>query len=126
LKDHDGKQSLLLVSSPGIIREATTVMLESMPQVGPVELAGGALSAIEQLQNGNSHLLVVDANLPVEETASLVRWSKQHRPDTRCIVLAKGMAELEQARAAGADAVLLRSSSSQQLAEALGPNGKEQ
>ena len=95
------------------------VMLASIPQLGRVELASGALSAIEQFQNGNSNLLVIDANLPVEEVESLVRWSKEHRPDTRCIVLVRGMAELERARIAGADAVFLRSSSARQLAQAL-------
>ena len=119
--DYEGKETALLVSAPGIIREATTVMLESIPQVGHVELASGALSAIEQFQNGNSTLFVIDANLPVEEVESLVRWSKEHRPDTRCIVLVRGMAELERARIAGADAVFLRSSSARQLAQALWP-----
>lgn len=112
---------MLLVSAPGIIREATTVMLESIPQVSHLELASGALSAIEQLGNGNTYLLFIDANLPAEEAESLVRWTKQHRPDTRCIVLVKGMVELDQARSAGADAVFLRSSSAQQLAKALWP-----
>ena len=101
-------------------------MLDSISQIGRVELASGALSAIEYLRNGNSSVLVIDANLPAEEAESLARWSKQHRPDTRCIVLVKGMAELEQARSAGADAVLLRSSSAQQLAEALWPRDQGQ
>jgi DNA-binding NarL/FixJ family response regulator len=75
------------------------------------------------LQNGKSYfLLVIDANLPVEETVSLVRWSKQHRPDTRCIVLAKGLTDLEQARTAGADAVFLRSRSARDLVETLWPD----
>ena len=121
MTNHNGKQTTLLVSAPGIVREATIVTLESIPQIGGVELASGALSAMEQLSNSGSHLLIIDANLPAEEAESLVRWSKQHRPETRCIVLAKGMAELEQARTAGADAVFLRSSSAQQLAEALWP-----
>ena len=101
-------------------------MLDTMPQICRVELASGALSAIEQLRNSNSTLLVIDANLPSEEAESLVRWSKEHQPDTRCIVLVRGMAELEQARIAGADAVFLRSSSAQQLAQALWPAEPEQ
>lgn len=100
-------------------------MLESIPQVGRVELASGALSAIERLGKGEIYHLVVDANLPGEEIDSLVRWSKQNRPYTRCIVFAKSAVDLEQARSAGADAVLLRSSSAQQLAEALWPVDRE-
>ena len=84
-------------------------MLASIPQIGHVELASGSLSAIEQLQSGHSYLLVIDANLPAEEAVSLVRWSKQHRPDTRCVVLVKSMVELDQVRSAGADDVFLRS-----------------
>ena len=122
---YSSKKTTLLVSPPGIIREATTVMLDSLPQVARVELASGALSAIAQLRKGNSYLLVIDANLPAEEVESLVRWAKQYRPGTRCIVLAKSMVELEQARAAGADAVFLRSSSARQLAEALWPRDQE-
>lgn len=101
-------------------------MLESISQVDRVKPVSGALSAIEQLREGNSYLLVIDANLPAQEVESLVRWSKQHRPGTRCIVLVKGMVEMEQARSAGADAVFLRSSSAQQLAEVLWPRDQEQ
>jgi DNA-binding NarL/FixJ family response regulator len=120
--DYSEKSTALLVSSPGIIQDATTAMLNSFPQVRRVEIASGALSAIDHLRDGYSNLLVIDANLPDEEVASLVRWSKQHRPNTRCIVLVKGMVELERAHSAGADAVFLRSSSASQLSEALWPS----
>lgn len=120
------KDMALLVSSPGIIREATMIMLASIPQVGRVELASGSLSTMELLQNGHSGLLVIDANVPVEEAISLVRWSKQHRPDTRCAVLVKSAVELEQVRSAGVDAVFLRSCSAKQLAQALWPANREQ
>lgn len=96
-------------------------MLESIPQMGCVEMVSGSLSAIEHLQNGNAYLLVIDANLPLEEIVSLVRWAKQNRPDTRCVVLVRGMTEQEQVRAAGADAVFLRSSSAREMAETLWP-----
>lgn len=101
-------------------------MLESIPQVGYVELVSGSLSAIERLQRSNSYLLVIDANLPVEEAVSLVRWSKQHRADTRCVVLVRGSAELEQVRAAGADAVFLRSSSAREMTAMLWPEDQAQ
>jgi len=127
LIESNGKETALLVSAPGIIRDATTIMLESIPQLAEVELASGSLSAIERLQNGTPYfLLVIDANLPVEETISLVRWSKQHRPETRCIVLVKGLVDLEQARTAGADAVFLRSRSARDLAETLWSEEPEQ
>lgn len=122
--DYDNKQTTLLVSAPGIIREATAIMLASIPQVGQVKLVSGALSAIELLQDGHSYVVVIDANLPAEEVVCLVRWSKQHRPDTSCIVLAKSTVELEQARANGADAAFLRSSSARQLADALWPKNR--
>lgn len=95
------------------------VMLESIPQVDRAKLASGALSAIEQIQKSNSTSLVIDANVPAEEAASLVRWSKQYSLDTRCIVLVKGPVELDRVRAAGADAVFLRSTSARELAESL-------
>lgn len=122
--DDDGKQTALLVSSPGIVREATMIMLTSIPQIDRVEMASGSLSAMEQLQNGCCCLLVIDANLPAEEVISLVRWSKRHRPDTRCVAMVKSSVELDQVRSAGADAVILRSSSVRQLVQALWP--KEQ
>ena len=96
-------------------------MLGSIPQVDSVTLVSGALSAIEHMQTSKSFTLVIDANLPPEEVESLVRWSKRHQPATRCIVLVKGMIERESAYSVGADAVFLRSSSAQELAEALWP-----
>ena len=116
-----GNNTALLVSTPGIIQEATTAMLNSLPQVTQVQWVSGALSAIEWLRNKDSVLLVVDANIPAEEAELLVRWAKQYHPETRCIVLVRSMVELEWARAAGADAAFLRSSSARQLAEDLWP-----
>ena len=69
--NQNDKNTALLVSAPGIVREATTVMLDSLPQVARVELASGALSAIEQLRKGNPTLLIIDANLQAEEVESL-------------------------------------------------------
>jgi len=119
-----GNHTALLVSTPGIIQEATTAMLNSLSQITKVQLVSGALSAIEWLRNEDSCLLVVDANIPAEEAELLVRWTKHYHPDTRCIVLVRSMVELEWARAAGTDAAFLRSSSAKQLSEHLWP--KEQ
>jgi DNA-binding NarL/FixJ family response regulator len=115
----NGNNTMLLVSTPGIIQEATTAMLNSLSQVAQIQWVSGALSAIEWLRNEDSFLLVIDANIPAEEAELLVRWAKQHHPDTRCIVLVRSMVELERARAAGTDAAFLRSSSAKQLAEFL-------
>ena len=94
---HDSsKDTALLVSTPGIVQEATTAMLKSLPQVTKVQLASGALSAIEWLRNEDAFVLVVDANIPAEEAELLVRWAKQHRPETRCIVLARKMDEVKE------------------------------
>ena len=120
----NGNHTALLVSTPGIIQEATTAMLYSLSQVIQVQSVSGALSAIEWLRNGDSTLLVIDANIPAEEAELLVRWTKQYHPDTRCIALVRSMVDLERARAAGADAAFLRSSSAKQFAEYLWP--KEQ
>ena len=119
---HDsGNNTALLVSTPGIIQQATTALLNSLSQIAQVQLVSGALSAIEWLRNEGSYLLVVDVNIPAEEAELLVRWTKHYHPDTRCIVLVRSMVELEWARAAGTDAAFLRSSSAKQLAEHLWP-----
>ena len=97
------------------------MMLMSIPQLGHIELASGALSAIERLGDGAATLLLIDANLPAEEMESLVRWSKQHRPEIRCVVLARSADEAEHARPAGADEVFLRSNSARQITQALWP-----
>ena len=118
---NSGNNSALLVSTPGIIQEATTAILNSLPQVNHIQLVSGALSAIDWLRNEDFFLLVVDANIPTEEAELLVRWAKQYHPDIRCIVLVRNTNEMEQVLAVGADAVFLRSSSARQLAEHLWP-----
>jgi len=119
---HDsGDNTALLVSTPGIIQEATTAMLNSLSQVAQVQSVSSALSAIEWLRNADSYLLIDDVNIPAEEAELLVRWTKQYHPDTRCIVLVRSMVGLEWARASGTDAAFLRSSSAKQLAEHLWP-----
>jgi len=101
-------------------------MLDSIPQLTDVVIASGALSAIEQMRNGEPYLLVIDVNLAPEEVKSLVRWSKQHRPENPCIVLGGSAADLEHAQVAGADAAFLRSCSARQLANSLWPKDQEQ
>jgi DNA-binding NarL/FixJ family response regulator len=109
------KMQALLVSLPGLVREATCATLASLGGVSLVGSASGALTATHLLQHLQVDLLLVDANLPDEEVQALLRWAKEHYPQMQCLVMTMTSRQRTQALAWGADAAIQRFDLSSQL-----------
>jgi len=77
-------QLALLVSHPGIVRDATLTMF---PEIVLIGVASGALLATDLLQEMGINLLLLDANVPHDEGLALLRWTKEHKPEVRCVVM---------------------------------------
>lgn len=99
---------LCLVSSPGLIRDATCATIANMPNVRLVAIVSGALSATQILQQLQFDLVLVDANLPEEEVSALLSWLGDHMPTVHKLVARTATAECDQAIAFGADAAMRR------------------
>lgn len=106
---------VLLVSLPGLVREATCATLASLAGVSLVGSASGALTATHLLQQLEVELLLVDANLPDEEVEALLSWVKGHRPHVQVMVMTMTSRQRHQALSWGADAAIQRFDLSEQL-----------
>jgi DNA-binding NarL/FixJ family response regulator len=101
-------QRILLVSQPGIVRDATIAMLQSAPGLRLSGTASGALSATQLLTDTDCDLLLVDATLPQEEMLMLLRWLRENHPQLRCAVMTTSTDDERLALAAGAHSTIRR------------------
>jgi DNA-binding NarL/FixJ family response regulator len=113
------KTRIVFVSEPGVMQESMTSVLAALPQLSIVGLASGGLSALHILPRCEADVVVIDANVPVEEMLALVRSINAMRPHIACIVLTSTRSHMRLAVAWGASAALPRSSSSRQISEAI-------
>jgi len=113
------KVSTIIVSRPGVIRQALRATLALLPQIDIAGAAGGGLSALHLVCQNRPGLLIIDSGLPDDETLALLRQIKQEQPHVRCLVVAETSRQQAAVLALGADAVLLRSEPTERLVEAL-------
>lgn len=111
--------STILASAPGIAERLLRTTLESLPTVRVSGTAAGCLLALQMVRDREPDLVVIDANLPLEEVQEFLRLLRQEGRDTHCLVLAETTSQLCRALAAGADAALRWDASIQELRAAL-------
>lgn len=99
---------LCLVSTPGLIRDATCATLAAIPNVRLVAIASGALTATQMLQHLQFDLVLLDANLAADEVSALLTWLTDHCPAAHRVVARSTSAECDHALAFGADAAMRR------------------
>jgi DNA-binding NarL/FixJ family response regulator len=117
--NNSDKTRIVFVSEPGVMQEAMHAVLAALPQVAIVGLASGGLSTLHTLSRCEADLVIIDANIPLDEMLALVRSVNALRPPVACIALASTRSQMRLAVAEGANAALPRSSSSQQISEAI-------
>ena len=113
------KVATIIVSRPGVIRQALRAMLALLPQLEITAAVGGGLSALELARQHRPALLVIDSSLPEDEVLALLRQIKQEQSLVRCLVVAETTRQQAVVLAQGADAVILRSDPSERLVDAL-------
>lgn len=77
---------LYLVSTPGVVRDATGAILSQMRQLKLIATASGVLSAVRMLKTRRPELVLLDANLSNEEMIALLQWRMENCPNLACIV----------------------------------------
>ncbi len=107
--------STIIASVPGIMAQSLRAMMESLPPVQVVGMAAGCLSALQMVRDTQADLVVIDSNLPIEDVYMLLQQMKREGLPARSIVLAATRSHAQRARAAGADIVFRRESSTRQL-----------
>ena len=105
----------VIVSRPGIMQQSLRASLASCPEISVIAASGDGLSALCQVRQYQPELLVIDSNLLEEEVVALISAVKTEQPTIRCLVFIHSHHQQRQILAAGADEVVLRNGSSQQL-----------
>ncbi len=83
-------------------------MLEAMPGMEVVALAGGCLSAVTLVQEKQPDIVLIDSNLSEDEVLAFLKDVKQAHPDIRLVVLTHTTRQQRRILENGADAVLSR------------------
>lgn len=110
---------MVLVSRPGIRREALRAVLATVPWLEIGGTAGDGLTAINLVRVHQPSLLVVDSNLLEEEILALVKQVKEARSHIRCLVFTDTASQQQRMLAGGADAALVRDGAPRHLNQTL-------
>jgi len=109
---------IMLVSQPGVVHNTLYSMLQSLPDVNVLD-AAGALTAYTLIKQQAVEVVVIDANLPVVERATLIGYIKQVSPQTKCLVLTATSRHHDLLWTAGADGILHQNCSLQEVETAV-------
>lgn len=113
--EHRQTISVLVVSRPGLQRQSLRAVLAGFPWIRIVGETGDALNALGLVALRQPDLLVIDANLLDEEVQALLAATKARHPHPGCLVVRYSHQQERELLAAGADAVILRDSSAEEL-----------
>ena len=109
------KIQTVLAARPGAIREALKSTLALFPRLEISGMANGGLSALALVRQQKPALIIVDPGLLEDEIAVLVQKIKQEQPQIRCLLLAETTRQQNLFLALDADAVILRSDTTERL-----------
>ena len=107
--------SVLIVASPGELRESLQALLATLPQVGQVLVANDGAGALSAIERHCPELLVVAGDIPVSNAHRLLERAKQECPESKFLVLVDSTAQLNEAESAGADRAVLKGYPASQL-----------
>lgn len=111
--------TVLLVSSSKFWTRTTRSVLATLPHIVLLDTAHGGLTAYKYVVEKQPHVLIIDDSLPDEEAQMLVNNIRAAALPTYCIRVVPTAQQKRLALANVADAVIARSSSSQQLITAV-------
>ena len=98
----------LLVTGPGSLQNGLVAMMTTMPQIQAVLVAEEASRALRMMADHRPALVLLDTMLPGNEAGAVLKEIKTRWPSTHFIILADDVQQQQEAKAAGADAVLIK------------------
>ena len=105
----------LLVAVPGRLRDGWQALLKAMPQISEVQQADDLPSAFRALNSQRFGLVILDAGTFGAGAWSLLGHVKDSKPQCRCIALVCNYWQERDAWFAGADEVLLRGFTAEEM-----------
>jgi DNA-binding NarL/FixJ family response regulator len=112
-----GEPSAVLAVRPGPLRDALRVLMSTIPRIGTVREARDSLSVLNMVIEYHPALVLLETGLPGGGDWSAIERIKAIWPQAHCLVLADTCQEKKAAKAAKADAVLIKGFPPAQLVE---------
>jgi DNA-binding NarL/FixJ family response regulator len=101
------RSTILLVSHTPSLRESLYILLRTLSCLTVIHQAGDVPGALTQDFNPAPTMILLDANLPLDDLQAGLHQLKTRWPQARCLALADDEAQRQAAEAAGADLALL-------------------
>ena len=113
------KTTILLVSTSDLWTVSVRSLLASLPDIELLDTAHGSLTAYQTVLEKQPHLLIIDDSLPADEVQVLVTMIKAKTFTPYCIWVVPTARRKKLGSANVADAIVNRSSPSEQLVKAV-------
>ena len=107
--------TVLIVASPGELREGLQALLATQFQIGRVLVANDGAEALSAIERSCPELLVIDGNILASNVRRLLERAREECPHSRSLVLVDSAAQLNEADSAGADRAVLKGYPAAQL-----------
>jgi DNA-binding NarL/FixJ family response regulator len=111
--------SILIAARSGRMRDSLCSLLSILPDIHVVGCADNSRSAQQLTTALRPTLILMDANLPGEDTSTILQWIKKHDCPPCCLVLVDTQEQYRDATAAGADVALLKGYATRELFAAI-------
>jgi DNA-binding NarL/FixJ family response regulator len=105
----------IIVAPPGRLRDGWQALLAAIPQIGQVRAVDDAVSTLKIVTTVSPDLVMLDAEAFGDQAGTLLAGIKEVKPQCRCIALICNISGGQQARSAGADAILIKGFSAAKL-----------
>lgn len=113
------KTKILIVSLSDIWATSAKALLSSKWNFDLLDTAFGALGAVEMVRDVRPEVVIIDDSLPSAETSRLLHVLKNTEPSPYCIVMIPSSRHGTKVLNSGADAVVLRYGSPDNLSSAV-------
>jgi DNA-binding NarL/FixJ family response regulator len=90
------------------MRESLHILLKMVCGINIVGSADDSASSLKMISEHHPALVLLDTNLPGEETTTVLKRIKANGSQSRCLVLADNFRQQREAKSAGADAALVK------------------
>jgi DNA-binding NarL/FixJ family response regulator len=112
---------ILTFTKPGGIQESLRLMLQTIQGIRLIGQANNSRSALAMMREWNPSSILLDIDVS-EEAFLFIEKVKTEMKTIRIVVIAGGLQQIKMAEAAGADHVLMRGFSINELKRALSLN----
>ena len=111
--------SALIVAQPGRLRDGMQALMRAVPRIKYVNQVDDGPSAVTEIAEHTPSLVLLDTDLPDDAAWKTLQQIKTGWPEILCILIAGTDWQRKEAKASGADAVLVKGFTLATLAETI-------